>query len=29
MRKLNARSLPEFGQMAAKLNLMPEKPQLP
>src|ERR1700757_1484805 len=24
MRKLNARSLPEFGQMAAKLNLMPE-----
>jgi RNA polymerase sigma factor (sigma-70 family) len=23
MRKLNARSLPEFGQMAAKLNLMP------
>ena len=29
MRKLNARSLPEFGQMAAKLKLMPEKPQLP
>jgi RNA polymerase sigma factor (sigma-70 family) len=29
MRKLNARSLPEFGQMAAKLNLMPEKPRLP
>jgi FixJ family two-component response regulator len=27
MRKLNARSLPEFGQMAAKLNLMPEKSQ--
>jgi FixJ family two-component response regulator len=25
MRKLNARSLPEFGQMAVKLNLMPEK----
>ena len=25
MRKMNARSLPEFGQMAAKLNLMPEK----
>jgi FixJ family two-component response regulator len=24
MRKMNARSLPEFGQMAAKLNLMPE-----
>ncbi|MEH2473377.1 FixJ family two-component response regulator [Nitrobacteraceae bacterium AZCC 2161] len=23
MRKMNARSLPEFGQMAAKLNLMP------
>ena len=23
MRKINARSLPEFGQMAAKLNLMP------
>jgi RNA polymerase sigma factor (sigma-70 family) len=29
MRKMNARSLPEFGQMAAKLNLMPEKSQLP
>jgi FixJ family two-component response regulator len=28
MRKMNARSLPEFGQMAAKLNLMPEKAQL-
>ncbi|MEH2566482.1 response regulator transcription factor [Bradyrhizobium sp. AZCC 2289] len=27
MQKMNARSLPEFGQMAAKLNLMPEKPQ--
>jgi hypothetical protein len=27
MRKMNARSLPEFGQMAAKLNLMPEKVQ--
>jgi FixJ family two-component response regulator len=25
MRKMNARSLPEFGQMAAKLNLTPEK----
>jgi FixJ family two-component response regulator len=25
MRKMNARSLPEFGQMAAKLNLVPEK----
>ena len=25
MRKMNARSLPEFGQMSAKLNLMPEK----
>jgi FixJ family two-component response regulator len=25
MRKLNARSLPEFGQMAAKLNLMSQK----
>src|SRR6266446_9176631 len=25
MRKMNARSLPEFGQMVAKLNLMPEK----
>jgi FixJ family two-component response regulator len=25
MRKMNARSLPEFGQMAGKLNLMPEK----
>jgi FixJ family two-component response regulator len=24
MQKMNARSLPEFGQMAAKLNLMPE-----
>jgi hypothetical protein len=24
---MNARSLPEFGQMAAKLNLMPEKSQ--
>ena len=27
MRKMNARSLPEFGQMAAKLNLMPDKSQ--
>lgn len=27
MRKMNARSLPEFGQMAAKLNLMSMKPQ--
>jgi FixJ family two-component response regulator len=27
MRKMNARSLPEFGQMAAKLNLAPEKSQ--
>jgi FixJ family two-component response regulator len=27
MRKMNARSLPEFGQMAAKLKLMPEKSQ--
>jgi FixJ family two-component response regulator len=27
MRKMNARSLPEFGQMAAKLNLMSEKSQ--
>jgi FixJ family two-component response regulator len=27
MRKLNARSLPEFGQMAAKLNLMSAKSQ--
>jgi hypothetical protein len=25
MRKMNARSLPEFGQMAAELNLMHEK----
>ena len=25
MRKMNARSLPEFGQMAAKLKLLPEK----
>jgi FixJ family two-component response regulator len=25
MRKMNARSLPEFGQMVAKLNLMLEK----
>jgi hypothetical protein len=25
MRKMNARSLPQFGQMAAKLNLVPEK----
>jgi FixJ family two-component response regulator len=25
MQKMNARSLPEFGQMAARLNLMPEK----
>jgi len=25
MRKMKARSLPEFGQMVAKLNLMPEK----
>src|ERR1700733_9392938 len=27
MRKMNAHSLPEFGQMAAKLNLMPDKSQ--
>jgi FixJ family two-component response regulator len=27
MRKMNAHSLPEFGQMAAKLNLMPERSQ--
>ena len=27
MRKMNAHSLPEFGQMVAKLNLMPEKSQ--
>lgn len=27
MRKMNARSLPEFGQMAAKLNLMAKKSQ--
>src|SRR6201986_3113973 len=27
MRKMNARSLPEFGQMAAKLNLTSEKSQ--
>jgi FixJ family two-component response regulator len=27
MRKMNARSLPEFGQMVAKLNLMPEESQ--
>jgi len=27
MRKMNARSLPEFGRMAAKLALVPEKPQ--
>jgi FixJ family two-component response regulator len=27
MRKMNARSLPEFGRMAAKLGLVPEKPQ--
>jgi FixJ family two-component response regulator len=27
MRKMNARSLPEFGQMAAQLNLMAEKSQ--
>lgn len=27
MRKMNARSLPEFGQMAAQLNLMSEKTQ--
>src|SRR5271154_4799104 len=27
MRKMNVRSLPEFGQMATKLNLMPEKSQ--
>jgi FixJ family two-component response regulator len=25
MRKMNARSLPEFGRMAAKLSLVPEK----
>jgi FixJ family two-component response regulator len=29
MRKMDAHSLPEFGQMAAKLNLMPEKSQRP
>jgi FixJ family two-component response regulator len=28
MRKMNARSLPEYGQMAAKLNLVPEKSQI-
>ena len=28
MRKMNARSLPEFGQMAAKLNLFLEKSEL-
>jgi FixJ family two-component response regulator len=27
MRKMNARSLPEFGRMAAKLGLVPEKSQ--
>jgi FixJ family two-component response regulator len=27
MRKMNADSLPEFGQMAARLNLVPEKSQ--
>ena len=27
MRKMDAHSLPEFGQMVAKLNLMPEKSQ--
>jgi FixJ family two-component response regulator len=27
MRKMNARSLPEFGRMAAKLDLVPEKSQ--
>jgi FixJ family two-component response regulator len=27
MRKMNAHSLPEFGQMAARLNLVPEKSQ--
>jgi FixJ family two-component response regulator len=27
MRKMNARSLPEFGRMADKLNLVPEKSQ--
>ena len=27
MRKMNARSLPEFGRMAAKLDLVPEKAQ--
>jgi FixJ family two-component response regulator len=27
MRKMNARSLPEFGRMAAKLELVPEKSQ--
>jgi len=27
MRKMNARSLPEFGQMATQLKLMPEKSQ--
>ena len=27
MRKMNAHSLPEFGHMAAKLDLLPEKSQ--
>jgi FixJ family two-component response regulator len=27
MRKMNARSLPEFGRMADKLKLVPEEPQ--
>jgi FixJ family two-component response regulator len=27
MRKMNAHSLPEFGHMAAKLDLVPEKSQ--
>ena len=27
MRKMNVRSLPEFGRMAAKLKLLPEEPQ--
>jgi FixJ family two-component response regulator len=29
MRKMNARSLPEFGRMADKLKLVLEKPQSP
>jgi hypothetical protein len=27
MRKLNTRSLPEFGRMADKLKLVPDEPQ--